>query len=102
MTVEIIYVNPGSPGYHPVFHMARLAAELFEAELVVLRRRSLTLIEEASGLMPRTRNGLTGLLICPLPHDLASLLFVSNWRKRYGRVVAWVFDSFWHNHVPRF
>jgi hypothetical protein len=28
------------------------------------------------------------------------MLLIQNWRKNYGRVVAWVFDSFWTNRIP--
>jgi len=28
------------------------------------------------------------------------MLLVQNWRKDYGRIVAWVFDSFWTNWIP--
>jgi hypothetical protein len=28
------------------------------------------------------------------------MLLVQDWRKNYGRVVAWVFDSFWTNWIP--
>ena len=102
MATEVIYVNPGSAGYHPVFHMARLAAELFETELVVLTPRSHTRFEQALGLLPRWRRGLTGIVICPTPSFLGSALLMDNWRRRYGRLVAWVFDSFWPDYVPRF
>ena len=65
----------------------------------MLRRRSLTPVEKASGLLPRRRGGLAGLLICPAPFDLTAVLLVNNWRKRYDRLVAWVFDSFWPGYV---
>jgi hypothetical protein len=101
MATEIIYVKAEGAGYHPVFHMARLAAELFEAELVVLHRRPLSLLEKASGLLPRRREGVAGVLICPAPYDLTAILSVKNWQKRYGRLVAWVFDSFWPDYLSR-
>ena len=28
------------------------------------------------------------------------MLLVQNWRKNYGRIIAWVFDSFWTNWIP--
>jgi hypothetical protein len=102
MAIEVVYVDPMSPGYQPVVYMVRLAAELLEAELIVLQSRSLGLIEKGFGLLPRNRRGASGLLICPSPADLASILLVKGWRKRYGCLVAWVFDSFWPEYVPRF
>lgn len=28
------------------------------------------------------------------------MVLVQNWRQNYGRIVAWVFDSFWPNWIP--
>jgi len=100
--VQVVYVDPGSPGYHCVYYMARLAAELLNGELVVLHSRPLRMIEKLGALLPRKRRGLACLLICPAPADLSSLLLIENWRERYGRIVAWVFDSFWTSLIPRF
>jgi hypothetical protein len=100
--VQVVYADPGLPGYHPVNHMARLAAELLEGQLIVLEPRSLTKLEKLEFLLPRRRSGLPCLLICSSPADLSSILLIEKWRKRYGRMVAWVFDSFWPNLIPRF
>jgi hypothetical protein len=122
MKIEVVYVDqpeaqpidhfvgdgrpakwiPGSAAYHPLLYMARLAAEFLEAELITLNTRSFTLAEKLSSIIPRRRRGLAGLMICRRPADLASILLVKNWRGRYDRLVAWVFDSFWPNHVHRF
>ena len=101
-SIQIVYVDPGSPGYHLVHYMARLAAELMGGELVVLHARSLTLIEKLDGLLSRKRRGAPSLLICPGPSALTAILQIRNWRKRYGRLVAWVFDSFWTDAIPRY
>lgn len=101
MPVEIVYVDPEGPGYQPVSYMARLAAELFEADLVLVRSKSLTVLEKVRGLLPRKRRGLDGILICPQPANLSALLQMERWRSRYGRLVAWVFDSFWPEYVSR-
>src|SRR5262249_18154404 len=53
-------------------------------------------------LLRRRRSGLPCLLICASPADLSSIVLMEKWRKRYGRLVAWVFDSFWPNIIPRF
>ncbi len=100
--IQIVYVDPGSPGYHPVHHMARLAAELMGGELVVVPSRSLTLIEKLDGLLSRKKRGAPCLLICPGPSALSSILQVKNWRNRCAQLVAWVFDSFWTDAIPRF
>ena len=101
-SIQIVYPDPGGEGYHCVYYMARLAAELFNAELIVLKYQPLSLMDKLSGMLPPRKHSDTAcLLICPSPTDLNSILFVENWRKRYGRLVAWVFDSFWTTNIPR-
>jgi len=83
--------------------MARLAAEMLDGELIVLPAlRPLTTREKLSSLLPRKRQGAACLLICPGPSSLASITLIKNWRTKYNRLVAWVFDSFWTSYVPRF
>ena len=101
MHTEIIYVDPASPGYRPVSYMANLAAELLEAKLIFLNRDSLTPFQKLGALLPRRREGSSGVLICPSPYDLLAIISIPGWRKRYRRLVAWVFDSFWTEHLPR-
>jgi hypothetical protein len=101
--VEIVYPKPVSSGYLDVSYMAGLAAEVLDGELTVLPpTRTLTTLEGLGGLLPRKRRGAACLLICPGPSCLASITLVENWRTKYDRVIAWVFDSFWTRHVPRF
>lgn len=100
----IRYFLPKSVGYHLVTHMARLAAELLEAELVV---RPLTgkgrLSQFGAMLSGRGQGGGDGcLMICPSPADLRGLLEIEGWRRRFRFLAAWVFDSFWVNYIPRF
>jgi hypothetical protein len=38
--------------------------------------------------------------VCAGPPQLPSLLLVEEWRRRFGRVVAWVIDSFWTEWIP--
>src|ERR1700693_5028497 len=100
--VQVVYTDPGIPGYNSVYSMARLAANLLDGDLAVLHSKPLTIFEKLAALIPRNRTGAPCLLICPAPSNLASILLVEHWRERYGRVVAWVFDSFWTNYIPRF
>ncbi len=100
-SIHIVYPNPGGEGYLCIFHMARLAAELLNGELIVLPPGPPALTDKLSGiLLPRKRSHTSCLLICTSPVDLSSMLLVQNWRKNYGRIVAWVFDSFWTNWIP--
>jgi hypothetical protein len=83
--------------------MAGFAAEVLDGELTVLPpTRPLTTLERLGGLLPRKRRGAACLLICPGPSSLASITLIKNWRAKYDRLVAWVFDSFWTSHIPRF
>lgn len=102
MALEIVYVDPTGVGYHPVLYMVKLAVELFDATLTILYRQDLNMLQKAAGLIPRTRTGQPCLLIAPSPASLVHLSQIEGWRTRYGRIVAWVFDSFWVDHIPRF
>ena len=100
-SIQVVYTDPGGEGYHCVLHMARLAAELLNGELVVVPPRFPTLADKLSGIfLPRKGSRSSCLLICPSPGDLNSILLVQNWRQTFSRIVAWVFDSFWTNWIP--
>ena len=100
-STHVVYQDPGGEGYLCIFHMARLAAELLNGELVVLQPGHPTLTDKVKGILfPRKRSRLSCLLICPSPVNLGSMLLVQDWRKNYGRIVAWVYDSFWTNWIP--
>lgn len=99
-SIHVVYTDPGGEGYHCVLHMARLAAELLDGKLVLVQSGRATLADKFSGiLLPRKRSRSSCLLICPSPNDLTSILLVRDWRKTYGQIVAWVFDSFWTNRI---
>jgi hypothetical protein len=100
-SIHVVYPDPGGEGYLCIFHMARLAAELLNGDLVVVPPRDPTLTDKLGGiLLPRKRSRASCLLICTSPTDLSSILLVQNWRKNYDRIVAWVYDSFWTNWIP--
>lgn len=100
-SIHVVYPDPGGEGFLCVHHMARLAAELLNGELIVVQPRNPTLTNKLSGILsPRKRSRASCLLICPSPADLSSILLVQNWRKNYGRIVAWVWDSFWTEWIP--
>jgi hypothetical protein len=100
--MDIVYQDPGGVGYHPVMHMVRLAEELFEANLFLYpQRQAPDTISKLNQLLPSRQGQDCCLVICASPPRLQSLLLVPNWRKRYRRVVAWVFDSFWVNEIPQ-
>ena len=100
-SIHVVYLSPAGEGHLCIFHMARLAAELLNGELVVVQPKGPTLADKLGGiLLPRKRSHTSCLLICTSPADLSSILLVQNWRKNYGRIVAWVFDSFWTIWIP--
>ena len=99
---HVIYGDPGGVGYHPILYMARLAAELLDAELVTPAVRAPSPWEALSTLLPRARGKDALLLICRSPTDLRLLTQIKRWRQRFAKVVVWVFDSFWVDRIPRY
>lgn len=101
MKAVVAYPNPGGVGYHPVLYMVRLAAELLGSDLVLLEKPKAGRVSKLLGLAPRLRRGGPCLVICPSPPDMNALIEIEGWRTKYGRVIAWVFDSFWVDMIPR-
>jgi hypothetical protein len=101
VSLDIIYENPASVGYQPVLHMVRLAAEMFGARLIPLPMERTGLARKVGALLPSPRGDGAGLVVCTWPGALLALLRVDGWRRRYGRIAAWVFDSFWIDSIPR-
>jgi hypothetical protein len=100
-SVQVVYTDPSGVGYHCVFHMARLAADLLNGKLVAFPPGFPTRADKLSGIfLPLKGSGSSCLLICPSAAHLSSILLVPDWRKTFGRVVAWVFDSFWPKLIP--
>jgi hypothetical protein len=100
-SIYVVYTDPGGEGYHCVFHMARLAAELLNGKLLVVQPGNPTATDKLSSIfLPRKKSHSSCLLICPSPADLGSILLVQDWRQIFGRIVAWVFDSFWTDWIP--
>jgi hypothetical protein len=100
-SIQVVYTDPSGVGYHCVFHMARLAADLLNGKLVVVPPVFPTRADKLSGIfLPLKGSGSSCLLICPSAAHLSSILLVPDWRKTFDRVVAWVFDSFWPMLIP--
>lgn len=101
-SIQVVFPDPGLEGYLCIHHMARLAAELLDGELFVFRPGQPTLANKLGGMvLPRKRSGSACLLICTSPSDLSTIFMVPDWRKRFNRIVAWVYDSFWTNWIPQ-
>jgi hypothetical protein len=75
---------------------------LFGAELLTLESpKPLGFRRSIESLLPRRRDGETCLIVAPLPADLQALFRIENWRRRFGRVDAWIIDSFLTEQIPR-
>jgi hypothetical protein len=85
--------------------MILLAAELFDARVLSVEDRQPSSFAKAfSFLQKRSTPGTDHepcLLVCSGPPDLAKILNIEGWRKRFGPVGAWIIDSFWMDHIPK-
>ena len=99
----ILYSDLGR-GWSPITHMARLAARLFEAELVNVDFRSPGLLKQLTSVLWRksAHSSESCLLIAPSATYLTAPFLVENWRQRFGYISAWVIDSFWEERIPKF
>lgn len=83
--------------------MVRLAAELLDADLRILAPGAPRLSRRISALITRSRQGKHDcLLIGVSPTDLECLLALDDWRRKFRKVIAWIFDSFWVDSIPRY
>jgi len=103
--MQIIYEVRGK-GWEPITYMVNLAAELLEADLLVLERdpKAVTLSAKLEALLfgkLGVRQDDSCLLVCSDPSSLLSLLRVEGWRQRFRHIGAWIIDSFWTEWIPR-
>lgn len=81
--------------------LARLAAELLEADLVELSMtREPSKLAKLAAVVPRRRGDEACLVIAPQPGQLQALLSLDHWRRGYSHVSAWVIDSFLTDRIP--
>jgi hypothetical protein len=81
--------------------MARLAAELLEAELMVIDGdERVGPATRLASLAPRRRGSEACLVIAAEPRNLWAILRVEQWLHGYGYVAAWVIDAFWDDRIP--
>ena len=98
--MKILYTRPSSPGWHPITTMVRLAAELFDAQLIeVPETPSSGRLRSLRGVLPRRRGTEDLLVIAPKPQHLGAVLDLDT--TSFGRVVGWTIDSMWVEHLPR-
>ena len=99
----ILHSNLGR-GWSPIMHMAKLAARLFEAELMHVDFKNPGRLKQISSLLRRKSHKApeSCLLIAPSATYLTAPFLLENWRSRFGNVSAWVIDSFWDSRIPKF
>jgi hypothetical protein len=82
--------------------MARLASNMLDAKLVRHPPARPALQRKLSGIFASPQaSAPTCLLICQSPADLNSVVSIPELRRYHGRIVAWVFDSFWTSMIPQ-
>jgi hypothetical protein len=98
----VYYTHPGGRGWDTVELLARLAAELLEADLSILdASRDYSRAYVARSLLPRRHSGGPALVIAPQPAHLNAALSAVALRRGHDAVFGWVIDSFWLDRIPR-
>jgi hypothetical protein len=101
----ILNCIPEEIGWSPIQHMVTLAAELLDARLCRVDDRQPGKMSKALSFAHRRRVRRIDhegcLLVGAGPGDLAKILNVEDWRKKFGMVGAWIIDSFWTEYIPR-
>ena len=101
--LTIVYCKPDGVGWHAVTCMAELAAELLDAELVVVAADAPArhLARLTAETWRRRRQGAGScLVVAPQPQHLLALMRTDYLRTGFESVVGWVIDSFWDDRIP--
>lgn len=99
--MRILYSLPAGQGWDSVTLMAELAAEFFEAELVVLDgARPTSFARRLASFAPRVRGKGHCLVIAPHPAHLQAILRSDHLFRGFDHVAAWVIDAFWDDRIP--
>jgi hypothetical protein len=98
----IVNCIPEDRGWTPIQYMVSIAAQMLEAEVVVVDHRAPSRLAQGLSILNRRDQG-TGselcLMVCAGPGDLLKILQVFEWRKRFKFIAAWIIDSFWTGHL---
>lgn len=100
----IVYIDIGI-GWDPILHMAKLAADLLDAELLVWDGHKIPLpnrLQQLSFMLSsrHPKSDDSCMLICPSAPNMAHAIYVDEIKKKYKFVSAWVIDSFWVDRIP--
>jgi len=98
----IVNCIPEDRGWTPIQYMVSMAAQMLEAQVLVLDHSMPSRITQARSILTR-RDQNAGdeicLMVCPGPGDLLKILQVGEWRSRFKFIAAWIIDSFWTSHI---
>jgi hypothetical protein len=102
----IVNCVPDEMGWNPIQHLVALASRLLEAEIITVPEYPRSFLRQLSLALRRRRGAAaraseTCLLICAGPGDLARVVSVEGWRRRFRHLAAWVIDSFWLEFIPK-
>lgn len=99
----IIEYRSDHPNWMSVTHLSRLAARMFDAELISFRPRLPNRVTRLLSALPRRRRvGKPDcLVIARFPAGLELLSHQKGWRSGFNRVVGWVIDSYWEDRYPK-
>lgn len=98
----IVYPRLGG-GWSPITYMVTLAAELLEADLLLLTREQVRAgtLRKLLTVLPRRRGDENCLLVCGEPQHLQAIVHATSWRSRFRQLAAWVIDGFWVEQIPK-
>lgn len=99
--MKIIYAAPESRGWDTVTSMVHLAAELLEADLLLLPAGPVSRVRSLASALPRRKGREACLLVATRPWKLWTVLQGDHFLSRFSQTVAWIIDSFWDNEIPR-
>ena len=99
----ILNCIPEARGWSPIQHMILLAAELFDCQVLEVDNKQPSSFTKLASFLQWGSGRRTGrepcLLVGAGPSDLAKLLNIPDWHKRFGPIGAWIIDSFWTDHL---
>ena len=95
MKIDVITTCGTSPGWAPVVHLGKLAAQLFGGGFENISPRGPSRWRKALALRPRLRNrGSDGLLIVlRYAHEMSAVRQLAQFRQAYHFVAVWIIDS---------
>jgi hypothetical protein len=106
--VAILDLVPPTQGWLPIKHLVSLLQHHLDADLIPAPQRRPALVNRlrfrhtsfrARGSDRTARSHL--LVVAPRLENLARISALPHWRRRFGRISAWLIDSFWTDALSR-